>query len=441
MSWVSAVTRVKTALDAAHSNQATLNVFISIDDEGALNRAHTIDSRISSGDDVRPLAGVPVALKDLIDQKDRVTTAGSQFYRKKAETNAACVERLERAGAVIIGRTGLHEWAFGFSSENPHWGAVRNPWDPTTSPGGSSGGSAVAVAAGITPIAIGTDTGGSVRVPAALCGIYGLKVTHGRIPLNGVFPLVSSIDTVGPLANSMENIDLAYREMSADPTPAPEERSLRLGIPQPWYETSPTDDDIAGEFTTAVETLRAIGHEVHTIDMPDVEPSIQLWNAIAAEVRDVHAGFRRQNEIYGEDVARRLADSDLVTEAEGEEARAWQEQMRARFSDALTTVDFLITPTVPVRRKVIGKELIGDRHYRGVLSYFSALVNHTLNPALALPLPGTGRAHRGRPPASLQLIGARNSEPALIAFGRALETEGIVGFEPAPISSPKPQGG
>ena len=164
----------------------------------------------------------------------------------------------------------------------------------------------MSVTDGMAVAAIGTDTGGSVRVPAALCGIYGLKVTHGRIPLNGVFPLVSSIDTVGPLANSMENIDLAYREMSADPTPAPEERSLRLGIPQPWYETSPTDDDIAGEFTTAVETLRAIGHEVHTIDMPDVEPSIQLWNAIAAEVRDVHAGFRRQNEIYGEDVARRL---------------------------------------------------------------------------------------------------------------------------------------
>jgi aspartyl-tRNA(Asn)/glutamyl-tRNA(Gln) amidotransferase subunit A len=441
VSGVSAVTRVQAALDAAHASQETLNAFTSIDDEGALERADEFDTRISRGEYVGPLGGVPVALKDLIDQKGRVTTAGSHFYRETPDVDAACVERLETAGAVIIGRAGLHEWAFGFSSENPHWGTVRNPWDPSTSPGGSSGGSAVAVAAGITPIAIGTDTGGSVRVPAALCGTYGLKVTHGRIPLDGVFPLVSSIDTVGPLADSMENLDLAYRAMSSDTTPPPEAKPLRLGIPQPWYENSPTDEDIAGEFTMAVESLRSLGHEVHPIDMPDVEPSIQLWNAIAGEVREVHAGFRHRNEIYGEDVALRLSDADLVTEIEGAEAGAWQRQMRVRFSDALTTVDFLITPTVPVRRKVIGEDSIGDRHYRAVLSYFSALVNHALNPALALPVAGTARLRKGRPPVSIQVIGERGSDAALIAFGQSLESEGIVGFELAPIGPPKPQGG
>ncbi len=126
------------------------------------------------------------------------------------------MSRLEAAGAVVIGRTGLHEFAFGFSSENPHFGPVRNPWDPDTSPGGSSGGSAAAVAAGITPVAIGTDTGGSVRVPAALCGCFGLKVTHGRIPLDGVFPLATTVDTVGPLADSIDALDSSYRAMSGD---------------------------------------------------------------------------------------------------------------------------------------------------------------------------------------------------------------------------------
>jgi aspartyl-tRNA(Asn)/glutamyl-tRNA(Gln) amidotransferase subunit A len=432
----SAVSRVQDALDAANGTQGTLNAFISIDDERALERASEIDARIDKGEYVGPLAGVPVGLKDLIDQIGRVTTTGSAFYRLEPRTSAPCVDALQQAGAVIIGKTGLHEWAFGFSSENPHWGVIRNPWDQTTSPGGSSGGSAVAVAAGITPLSIGTDTGGSVRVPAAMCGTYGLKVTYGRISLDGVFPLVSSIDTVGPLADSIENIDLAYRAMSSDSEPEPDPAPMRLGIPQPWHENSPWGDDIAGEFENAVAALRDIGHAVHSIEMPDVEPSIQLWNSIAEEVRMVHGEFRRENQLYGEDVAKRLDDADLVTEEEGVKARAWQKMIRTRFSDALSTVDFLITPTVPVRRKVIGEEGIGDRHYRSVLSYFSALVNHSLHPAIALPLLSSGV-----PPASLQVIGPRDSEAALIAFGRTLETQRLVGFEPAQVNSPKPDRG
>ena len=144
-----------------------------------------------------------------------------------------------KPAAVIIGRTGLHEWAYGFSSENPHFGPVRNPWNTQNSTGGSSGGSGAAVAAAITPISIGTDTGGSVRVPAAMCGTFGLKVTYNRIPLDGVFPLVPSLDTVGPLANSIDNLELAYRAMSADTEPEPELRPLRFGVPQPWYDLSP----------------------------------------------------------------------------------------------------------------------------------------------------------------------------------------------------------
>lgn len=432
----SAVSRVQAALDAANDTQNTLNAFISIDDERALERASEIDAKINKGEHVGPLAGVPVGLKDLIDQKGRVTTAGSAFYRQEPGTNAPCVDALEQAGAVIIGKTGLHEWAFGFSSENPHWGVIRNPWDQTTSPGGSSGGSAVAVAAGITPISIGTDTGGSVRVPAALCGTYGLKVTHGRIPLDGVFPLVNSMDTVGPLADSIENINLAYRTMSSDSAPEPGPAPMRLGIPQPWHQNSPTDDDIAGEFANAVAALRDMGHEVHSIEMPDVEPSIQLWNFIAEEVRVVHGEFRRESQPYGKDVSERLDDADLVTEEEGVKAKVWQKMIRTRFSDALSTVDFLITPTVPVRRKVIGEENIGDRHYRAVLSYFSALVNHSLHPAIALPLLSSGA-----PSTSLQVIGSRDSEAALIAFGRTLEAQKLVGFEPSPVDSPKPGGG
>ncbi len=425
----SAVERVSEALERAHRWQPALNAFTSIDDEGALARAAAIDRLIENGENPGPLAGVPIGLKDLIDHEGHVTTAGSAFYRKQADQSAPCVRGLESAGAVIIGRTGLHEWAFGFSSENPHWGPVRNPWDTESSTGGSSGGSAAAVAAGIVPIAIGTDTGGSVRVPSALCGTFGLKVTYGRIPLDGVFPLVASIDTVGPLGDSIESLELSYRAMSSDRTPLPQPRRLRIGIPQPWVGSGPTDSTIASAFESTIDALRALGHEVGGIDMDDVIPAPPMWHAIAPEAREVHADFRSRGEVYGDDISQRLDDAEKVTDADIGESRRWQQRIRVGFGDALETVDVLITPTVPVAKKRIGVDEIAGRHYRAVLSYFSALVNHSLHPALAVPISGTGK-----PPASLQVIGKRNAEADLLSFGRHLEEGGLAKFD---IPSPK----
>lgn len=435
MSGESALERVEEALSKAHATQDVINAFISIDDERALERAREIDDRLARGEEVGSLAGVPVALKDLIEHEGRVTTCGSSFYEEEATTTADCVKRLEEADAVIIGRTNLHEWAFGFDSENEHWGPVRNPWDLTTSAGGSSGGSAAAVAAGITPIAIGTDTGGSVRVPAALCGTYGLKVTYGRISLEGVFPLVPSIDTVGPLADSIENIDLAYRAMSGDDGPEPERRGLRLGVPEPWYEGAPFADDIRGAFEGAVVALRGLGHEVHPIEMPDTYPSHHLIAALE-EVASVHREFRLQGEYYGKAVEERIISVENVSPEEVAAARDWQKMLRERFADALATVDFLITPTAAAGRKVIGEDMIGEKSHRSVLSYFSSIVNHALHPAIALPITGSGA-----PPASLQVIGNMWAELDLIGFGRWLEDTGIVGFTPAPANSPSTGGG
>jgi aspartyl-tRNA(Asn)/glutamyl-tRNA(Gln) amidotransferase subunit A len=423
---VSATSRVREALDAANATQSTLNAFTLIEDEAALTRAEEIDD--AEGEEPPgPLGGVPIGLKDLIDHQGRLTTAGSAFYRYEAERSAPVVTRLESAGAIVIGRTGLHEFAFGFSSENPHFGPVRNPWDTNTSPGGSSGGSAAAVAAGIVPIAIGTDTGGSVRVPAALCGCYGLKVTHGRVPLEGVFPLASSIDTVGPLADSVDNLDRAYRVMSGDDREEPAPGKLRIGIPQPWVDDAPMSDAVGAVFGSTLETLSGLGHDIDTIEMPDVLPDPRLIHAIAGEVSEVHASFREQGLPYGEDVARRVDDCMATTEDQRRSGREWQLMIRARFAEALSDFDLLITPTTPVMRKVIGEDSIGGRHYRAVLSWFSATVNHALNPAIALPLAGSGK-----PPVSLQAIGPLGSETGLIGFGRSLETAGLVGFTPAP---------
>lgn len=422
--------RVEEALSLAHATQETLNAFTQIDDEAALARAEAIGAAAERDEHPGPLAGMPIGLKDLIEHEGRANTAGSAFYREMATGSAPVVDRLESAGAIIIGRTGLHEFAFGFSSENPHFGPVRNPWDTTTSPGGSSGGSAAAVAAGITPVAIGTDTGGSVRVPAALCGCFGLKVTHGRIPIEGVFPLAASIDTVGPLAVSIEALDLAYRVMSEDTTEEPPATPLRLGIPEPWLGDAPMAEEVGAVFEDTVSALARLGHDVRTVEMPDVLPSPELINAIAAEVSSVHRLFREQGLPYGEDVGRRVEDCLARTPEQQATGREWQGMIRSRFAEAFETIDLLVTPTTPAMRKIIGDESIGDHHYRAVLSWFTALVNHSLHPAIALPLVGSGS-----PPVSLQAIGSLGSETALIGFGRSLVDAGLVGFTPAPNAS------
>jgi aspartyl-tRNA(Asn)/glutamyl-tRNA(Gln) amidotransferase subunit A len=379
---------------------------------------------------------VPIAVKDLIEHAGRVTTCGSAFYRHDAAATATSLSRLIEAGAIVIGRTGLHEFAFGFSSENPHFGPVRNPWDPDTSCGGSSGGSGGAVAAGIVPIALGTDTGGSVRVPAALCGTYGLKVTHGRIPLDGVFPLVPTIDTVGPLADSVDNLELAYRVMSGDDGPRPEIRPLKIGVPQPWVSDAPSSDEVASAFAATRAVLEGLGHVVEDHEMPGVGPSHLVVWAIAGEVREVHREFRERGEPYGPDVAQRLADSEAVTDDELAEGRRWQERLRARFADAFDRFDLLVTPTVPVRSKTIGDEKIGELHYRVVLSWFSYVANHALIPAIALPLEGTGS-----PPLSLQAMAPPGGEGLLLAFAHQLEAGGISGFRPAVTGKKRPHGG
>jgi aspartyl-tRNA(Asn)/glutamyl-tRNA(Gln) amidotransferase subunit A len=409
-------TDVRDAIERAHHLQSRFNIFTSIEEQPVAIH------------EPGPLAGVPVAVKDLIDQAGKVTTCGSAFFRGTPDRTAPAVRRIESAGATVIGRTGLHEFAFGFSSENPHFGPVRNPWDPDTSTGGSSGGSAAAVAAGVVPIAIGTDTGGSVRVPAALCGCYGLKVTYGAVPLDGVFPLVPSIDTVGPLASSADGLEKAYRAMSGDTNPSPEMQPLRFGIPQPWYDEGPVSNAVDTAFRGTIEAILAMGHQVNPIHIPDVIPTRKIGFAIAREVTAAHREFRANGQPYGDEVAERLDEASAVTDDQAIEGRQWQEMIRSRFADAMATVDLLITPTVPSMRKKIGADLIDGVHYRKVLSWFTSIVNHALLPAVALPLAWTGG-----PPVSAQVIGPPGSDLALLALARAVEGEGIARFAAAPV--------
>lgn len=430
---------IERSLRAATAFQDRLNAFTLIDTERALDRARQIDAAVARGTDPGRLAGVPVAVKDLIDQEGMVTTRGSSLAVPPATTTAPCVAALEAEGAVVIGRTGLHEYAFGFSSENHWFGPVRNPWDPDLSPGGSSGGSGSAVGAGIVPIALGTDTGGSVRVPAALCGIVGLKVTQGRGSTRGVFPLAPSLDTVGPLGRTVGDVALAYAVIGAhdeaDPWSAPQPvvepgdpqplASLSVGVPHPWV-----DDDVEGDvrtgFEAAIEALRSHGAAVGRIDDEVISPPGMNNASVYFEVATIHgARWREHPESYGPEVAKRVAASLRFDRDAYLEALQWRKQVRSAFQEALATFDVIATPSVGALRKRIGSDTIeidgSAVSYRRPLSRFTALVNHAGLPALALPL-----SSDARPPPSLQLVGPAWSEHRLLEIGAGLEAAGIV---------------
>jgi len=439
---MSAVQAVSAALERSEAAQDVLNAYTLIESERALARAQAIDDTIAKGGDPGPLAGVPIALKDLIDQAGLPTTCGSGFYKRIPDRSATVVERLEAAGAVIIGRTGLHEFAYGFSSENHWFGPVRNPWDTRTSPGGSSGGSAVAVAAGLAAAAIGTDTGGSVRVPAGMCGIVGLKVTHGRVPLTGVFPLAPSLDTVGPLGRSVEDVTLLYAALAGHdpddpwsaprPLPMPGEvpadlSGIRVGLPQPWIADAPATPNVTTAFATAVDRISDAGATVTELRAPVLVPSRHGGSIVGAEAAKVHRPWFG-HEPYGPAVAERLRGAFDVTIDQYIDALEWTARLRNATAAAFYDVDLLLTPTVAATRKLIGEPTIDGVPYRRVLSWFSSLVNHMGVPALSVPLhaPGT-------PPPSLQLVAPWWAENRLLAVGRALENLGIATFSPPPV--------
>lgn len=443
----SAVETVSESLSAAEALQHELNAFTSIDRAGAIARAEELDRSIATGVDPGALAGVPLGLKDLIDQAGLPTTNGAAFGSEVPEVSATVVERLEAAGAVIIGRTGLHEFAFGFTSENEHFGPVRNPWDRKLSPGGSSGGSAAAVAAGIVPGAIGTDTGGSVRVPAALCGVVGLKVTHGRVPLTGVTPLAPSLDTVGPIARTVDDAAAIYAviagDESSDPWSAPraveavgsprDPSTVRIGIPKQWM-LAPTDRATRDAFQRAVARLVEAGASVETIDAPELAVTEAAAVGASVEITEIHRDrWTKHPERYGRDVAARLERAASVQPERLVEAIAWDARVRHALERLFLRFDALATPTVGSSRKVIGEpdmDIDGDRvFHRTVIAQNTWPVNRVGNPALALPIGGPGI-----PPASLQLTGPRWGEAGLLAIGAGLERARIVATERPPIA-------
>lgn len=437
---------VEKTLNALHDRQPQLNATTLID-QGSVARAAELDARLASGENPGPLFGVPVVLKDLIDQEGLPTTCGSAFYRVVPQHSAPIVQRLEAAGAVIVARAGLHEFAFGFSSENQWFGPVRNPHDPTTSPGGSSGGSAAAVAAGLVPISIGTDTGGSIRVPAAMCGIYGLKVTHGRVPLTGVFPLGPSLDTVGPFATDAADLARAYgviagwhpydhwseprsavADRMGDPLP-PEQ--IRIGLPRQWLAGAPYTPGVKAQWQAVVDRMADLGLTVEHFDDPIISAPGRINDILYPQVAALHRPWWEAGRPYGAELAGRIRETLTIGGKYPIDtllgAQAWQAHLRNRMATAFQRFDLLATPASGGLRKVIGNQYLetdqGRMMYRLVLSWFSSLVNTSGCPAISIPTPHPEQT--AGVPFSLQLIAPWWREDLLLRATATLETAGL----------------
>ncbi|MCH7667841.1 MAG: amidase [Acidobacteria bacterium] len=428
---------VEPALDRAEASQPTLNAFTSID---RYRSVHIAERQTISGS----LAGVTFAVKDLIDEAGLPNTRGSAFTPPVPTADAPCVSRMVTAGATPIGRTNLHEFAFGFDSENDHFGPVRNPWDTSLSTGGSSGGSAAAVAAGVCSVALGTDTGGSVRVPAALCGVYGLKVTHGRIPISGVYPLASSLDTVGPFARTVADIEAVYtviaghdssdhwsaqRTVEGPTTPPPIDR-ITLGIPRPWVDDDHVTDDVVDAWHAACAALQRAGVTLVDLDAPSIGTSDLATVSVYWEVAVLHrTQLETEPETYGSTVRSRMLETLTVDGSEYLNSLAWRRDLRNSFAKALSGVDALLTPTSGLMRKEIGVDEIalssGETvRYVTPISRFTALVNHVSLPAFTLPT----KVVVSSPPGAIQLIGSHWNERRLLAIAQRFEDAGICGY-------------
>lgn len=402
----------------------SLHAYVHFDPEEVADAARSLQAARDRGADPGPLYGTFLGIKDLIDVRNAPTRAGSSFFVREPAGDAPVVARLRAAGAVITGKLNTHEFAWGITTDNPHFGRTENPWDRSRIAGGSSGGSAAAVAAGLATAALGSDTLGSVRIPSAYCGLSGIRPAIGSVPMAGIFPLAPSMDIAGPLAHSVADAALLLDVMRGeDPArPLPALAGLRIARLRgaPWDTVEP---EVTRAVDAVVDALRELGAGVREIEW---SCSASLESATAAlqrgEAAKIHAPlFREHARDYGADVRGRLQaalalDPDVFAAAKPTIARE-----RAAFIDALREVDFALVPSVPFEAPPAGSESV---YIRGAVSDMRAAVLPFMIPASAFGLPAIalpcGEGAAGLP-LSVQFFGRPENERAMIAAGMALQ--------------------
>ncbi|MDE3191554.1 MAG: amidase [Acidobacteriota bacterium] len=354
-----------------------------------------------------PLPGTPVAIKDLLDTAGLVTTYGSALFLDHVpDRTAASVARLEAAGYSVAGKTNLHEFAYGISSQNPHFGTVPNPGHPGRLAGGSSGGSAAAVAAGDVELALGTDSGGSIRIPAAWCGVVGFKPTYDLVPADGCFPLAPSYDHVGPIASTVEGCAALMRALAPELEQVELDSLGELRVGLAWLEHA--DPLVRARVEEAVELFP----NRRAIDFPRNDPA--EYRLFMREVADVHRGlFPERADEYGENVRGKIERCIQVTDEQVEIARRLRADYRDRCDEATQEIDLLLTPTTAFVAPPADVDELAIRE-RGISLTFP--FDSLGWPALAIPC---GPAEDGLP-ASLQLVGPAGADGLVLAAGALL---------------------
>ena len=404
-----------------------LNAFITVTGEAALAEAAERDEELARGIDRGPLHGIPIAHKDLMRTKGVRTTAGSEIFADYVpQRDAVIVTKLRAAGAVSIGKAGLHELAYGITSNNPHFGAIHNPWDLARIPGGSSGGSAAAVAAGIVPFATGSDTGGSIRVPASFCGVVGLKATFGRVNVSGVLPLGFSQDHVGPFTRTVRDAAIALQAMVDDPTdyvpPADSDLAgLRIALPENFFMER-VDPEVEASIRAAFDTAIGAGGRVVEVQVPDMEAlRAAAVTCLLVEAAATLRPFLDRRADFGADILAMLDQGKAIPGIDYIEAQRTRRRIGRQFARLFEQVDCIFTPAAPMTAPKIGETTVDIRgaaeEVRAAATRFTRGMNAIGLPAISIPCGFS----RGGLPIGLQIIAAARQEDRLLHAAAAME--------------------
>ena len=436
---ISPVELTRQTLSRIERLDPELNSYITTTAGLALGQAEIAEREIHAGNRRGALHGIPYALKDLFFTKGIKTTAGSKIFADFVPSyDATVVEKLAKAGTVLLGKTGLHENAYGITSNNPHFGAVRNPWNTNHIPGGSSGGSAAALAAGLCSFSLGTDTGGSIRIPASFCGVAGLKPTFGRVSRHGVFPLSHTLDHVGPFAWTAEDLWHIFAAMTGQdpqdestvdrPLSAPEfpaEPSLhgrKIGVPANFYFAN-LDPEVEAATRAALAEMEMLGAELVEIAVPDIEEFNLIARLIQiAEASSVHVNnLDSRREDYGNDQQALLDQGRFVTAVDYLNAQRRRRQLNRQFYELFDHVDAVAAPAVAVLPAKIGQTSLvvngTEEDVRMMTTRNARALNMTGLPLLSLPC---GLSESGLP-IGIQLAGALFDEKSLLEIGHAYQ--------------------
>ena len=454
---VSAAEICADALERIETKDRQIGAFLSVQAERAERQAAKVDAALARGEEVGPLAGIPVALKDNICTEGVPTTCASRMLERFVPPyNATVVERLLAAGAILPGKTNLDEFAMGSSCENSAFQRTCNPWDTARVPGGSSGGSAAAVAACEVPLALGSDTGGSIRCPAGLCGVVGLKPTYGAVSRFGLVAFASSLDQIGPMARTVEDAALLFgavcgQDARHDATsrpysfsgPQPEAvKGLRIGVPHEYYADG-VAEEVKAAVRAALTTYRQMGAQLVELSLPSTDYALSAYYIISSAeassnlarydgVKYGYSGRRdgslaelylsTRSEGFGKEVKRRIMLGTYVLssgyyDAYYKRAKLLQRRISAEFAGAFSQCDVIATPITPTTAFRLG-EKENDPLAMYAADVLSVTVNIAGLPAVSLPC-GFGA---GGLPVGMQLIGPKWSESLLLGAARCYET-------------------